>query len=162
MRQDVTVTTSYTSGLTINMEQVSMKLFLTSIATSTILQCREIKLIKDPFNCNCVVKLPHYNNLMEEYCSGVPHAVILSMLDQNAEILFQFVRDCVENDTKRGLYLFVERSRQGVPGWKIILQALDEYTHFLERMCDVKGIKRESHIYYNSYNEKFEKLMSKR
>lgn len=155
MRQDTFVTTSAISGTTINMEPVAMKFFLTNLAISTIAQIREIR-SDDEYHLE--INLPHYNELVEEYCNGVPSATLAGMLEQNIDILYQFVRDCVENDTKKGLYLLIDISRQGNPFWKIILQALDEYTEFVKNEAIKSG---RTYIRYNGLNDKFQKLMER-
>lgn len=157
MNNDTFVTTSYTTGMTINMDTIAMKMFLTSIATSLITQSREVKFIKIETFTDVDTNLPHYMDIINKYCAGVPSAHLISAMQQNAEILFQFVRDCVENNTRRGLYLLVDISRDGIPYWRLILQALDEYSAFCEKLANMRDMKYTP--YYNKYNTAFEKLM---
>ena len=156
MSQDTSVSTSVITGTTINMEAVSTKTFLTNLAMTSIAQIREME-IDD--NGNMTTKLPHYNELVDDYCRCIPSALLFGMLEQNIEILYQFVRDCVENDTKRGLYLFFYRSNHGNPFWKLILQALDEYTEFVKTVAIIHG---RTFIRYNALNEKFQNLMERK
>lgn len=159
MNQDTYVTTSFTSGMTINMDALASKMFLTSIATSIIVQVRSIKYIIINDFVDIGTNIPNYMRLIEEYCDGVPSAHLLSAMHQNVEILFRFVEDCVKNDTKRGLYLLMYISRTGNPYWELILQALDEYTEFCTTLANKRGEKYTP--YYNQYNEEFRKLMHK-
>lgn len=155
--QDTYVTTSVTSGMTINMDAVASKMFLTSIATSLISQVRTIKYIIINDYVDIGSNIPHHMALFENYCAGVPSAHFLSAMSQSADILFRFVEDCVKNDTKRGLYLLVDISRTGTPYWELIVDALDEYTEFCQRLAKKRG--QEYKPYYNQYNEEFRKLM---
>ena len=158
MRQDTSVTTSYITGTTINMDACATLSFLRNLAITTIVQIREIEFIKRYGWEEISLKLPHYEDLVEEYCPGLPSAVIQSMIDQNIEIMYQFVRDCVENNNKRGLYLMVEKSRRDKPFWKCIIQALTEYTRYIEKLCEVRNSKFVTR--YDGYNQKFEELMT--
>lgn len=158
-QQGTSVTTSYLNGTTINMDACATLMFLRNLATTTIVQIREIEFIERYGWTELSLKLPHYNDLIEEYCPGVPSAVIQSMIDQNIEILYQFVRDCVENDNKRGLYLMVEKSRQDKPFWRCILQALTEYTQYIEKLCEIRNSKCITR--YDDYNQRFEDLMTR-
>ena len=157
MKQDTFVTTSFTTGMTINMDAIASKMFLTSIATSLISQARSIKYIKIEDFVDVSTNLPHYNSLIEDYCAGVPSAHLISAMQQNAEILFRFVEDCVRNDTKRGLYLLTDISRTDKRYWELIPTALDEYTEFCKTLAKKRGTTHTP--YYNQYNEDFEKLM---
>lgn len=154
------VTTSYTTGLTINMGACEMKMFLSGLAINTIAQCREITNERDGSILKSTTKLPHHDDLIEGYCSGVHGAVLSNMLQQNAEILYKFVQDCVLNNTVSGLYLLRDAPRFGEPTWKLILLALDEYMQLQEKEFAMLD-KKIPHDFtrYNQYNEQFEKLM---
>lgn len=161
------VSTNIKLGMTINMECSSMKDFLTNLAISTIIQCREIVFYRyngaNEGSIRALSNLPYCNNLISTYCADELSAVLLSMVNQNATILYEFIQDCVENGINKNLDLLDSKSKYGKPFWKLILQALDEYTDFLERKNDTikNNIKiDEESIKYNKYNKDFEVLMN--
>ncbi len=162
MLNDTHVTTSYANGTMIQMDSVSMKSFLENIAITTIAQCREMISKERMGILESTTKLPYYDELIEQYCSGVHGAVLSNMLCQNVQILYRFVQDCVLNDTVKGLYLLYDKPRNGEPTWKLILLALDEYMDFVKREYDILGRKIPHDApKYNEYNQQFEELMTR-
>lgn len=160
MIDSTNVTTSYCNGTTINMDAVSTKFFLENLAITTIAQCREMISKERLGTLESTTNLPHYDDLITKYCSGVHGAVLSNMLAQNVHILYNFVRDCVLNETVRGLYLLHDKSKYGEPSWKLITLAIDEYVKFVEAEYKIldKAIPRDIPE-YDDYNEQFEKLM---
>lgn len=160
MIDSTNVTTSYCNGTTINMDAVSTKFFLENLAITTIAQCREMISKERLGTLESTTNLPHYDDLITKYCSGVHGAVLSNMLAQNVHILYNFVRDCVLNETVRGLYLLHDKSKYGEPSWKLITLAIDEYVKFVEAEYKIldKAIPRDIPE-YDEYNEQFEKLM---
>lgn len=156
------VTTSYVNGTTINMDAISTKNFLTNLAISTIALCREEEYRKNGCILETTAELPHYDNLIDDYCDGVHGAVISNMLIQNIQIIYRFIQDCVLNETNRGLYLMQHISRVGIPFWKILILAINEYKGFVERRLALfdENIDPEK-FPYDRYNEQFEELMSR-
>lgn len=154
------VTTSYCNGTTINMDAVSSKHFLENLAITTIAQCKEMISKERLGILESTTNLPHYDDLVTKYCSGVHGAILANMLAQNIHILYNFVEDCVMNETVRGLYLWHEKSACGEPAWKLITLALDEYMKLIKKDYEILGRAFPSDIpEYNEYNERFEKLM---
>jgi len=162
MLNDTHVVTSFANGTMIQMDAVSMKSFLENIAITTIVQCREMISKERMGTLESITKLPYYNELIEEYCSGVHGSVLSNMLCQNVQILYRFVEDCVLNETVRGLYLLYDKPRNGKPTWKLILLALSEYMEFVKREYDILGRKIPyDAIKYDKYNDRFEELMTR-
>lgn len=161
MLNDTHVTTSYANGTMIQLDAVSMKFFLQNIAITTIAQCKEMVQKERMGVLESTTKLPYYDELIEEYCTGVHGAVLSNMLCQNVQILYRFVEDCVLNGTVRGLYLLYESPRNGKPTWELILLALSEYMDFVKKEYEILGRKIPyDAIKYDEYNEKFKELMS--
>lgn len=160
MINNTNVTTSYCNGTTINMDAVSTKFFLENLAITTIAQCREMISKERLGILESTTNLPHYDDLVTKYCSGVHGAVLSNMLAQNVYILYNFVRDCVLNETVRGLYLLHDESKYGEPSWKLITLAIDEYVKFIEKEYKILGraIPRDTPK-CDEFNEEFEKLM---
>lgn len=160
MIDETKVTTSVCNGTTINMGAISTKYFLENLAITTIAQCREMISKEKLGVLESTTNLPHYDDLVSKYCSGVHGAILVNMLAQNIHILYNFVEDCVMNETVRGLYLWHEKSACGEPAWKLITLALDEYMKLIKKEYEILGREIPSDIpEYNEYNEKFEKLM---
>lgn len=160
MIDSTSVTTSYCNGTTINMDAVSAKFFLENLAITTIAQCREMISKERLGTLESTTNLPHYDDLITKYCSGVHGAVLSNMLAQNVHILYNFVKDCVLNETVRGLYLWHEKSKYGEPTWKLITLAIDEYMKLISKEYEILGKEIPRDIpEYNEYNEKFERLM---
>lgn len=154
------VTTSYVNGTTINMDAISTKDFLTNLAISTIALCREEEYRKNGCIFETTAELPHYDNLIDDYCDGVHGAVISNMLIQNIQIIYRFIQDCVLNETNRGLYLMQHISRTGTPFWKILILAINEYKKLVERRLALFNENIDPEKFpYDRYNEQFEKLM---
>ena len=160
MVDETKVTTSVCNGTTINMDAISTKYFLENLAMTTIAQCREMVSKERLGVLESTTNLPHYDDLITKYCSGVHGAVLSNMLAQNVHILYNFVRDCVLNETVRGLYLLHDKSKHGEPSWKLITLAIDEYVKFLKEEYRILGVVFPKDIpKYDEYNEEFEKLM---
>lgn len=156
---DTNVTTSYTTGTTINLGACEASNFLKGLAISTISQCREMESVEDMGILKSKTKLPHYDSLVEKYCDGIHGAVLSSMLLQNVKILYAFVQDCVLNGTVNGLYLMRRAPRNGEPTYKLITIALAEYMKLSEKEFSMLG-KEIPHDFpkYCEYNEQFEKM----
>lgn len=160
MINNTNVTTSYCNGTTINMDAVSAKFFLENLAITTIAQCREMISKERLGTLESTTNLPHYDELVTKYCSGVHGAVLSNMLAQNVHILYNFIRDCVLNETVRGLYLLHDKSKHGEPSWKLITLAIDEYVKFIKEEYRILGKAVPRDIpKYDEFNEEFEKLM---
>ena len=160
MINNTNVTTSYCNGTTINMDAVSTKFFLENLAITTIAQCREMISKERLGILKSTTNLPHYDDLITKYCSGVHGAVLENMLTQNVHILYNFVRDCVLNETVGGLYLLHDKTKHGEPTWKLITLAIDEYVKFMEKEYKILGRAIPRDIpKYAEFNEEFEKLM---
>lgn len=144
----------------INMDAVSTKYFLENLAITTIAQCREMISKERLGILESTTNLPHYDDLITKYCSGVHGAVLSNMLAQNVHILYNFVKDCVLNKNVRGLYLLCDKSKHGEPTWKLITLAIYEYVKFIEKEYKILGraIPRDTPK-YDEFNEEFEKLM---
>lgn len=156
------VTTSYVNGTTINMDAISTKDFLTNLAISTIALCREEEYRKNGCILETTAELPHYDNLIDDYCDGVHGAVISNMLAQNIQIIYRFIQDCVLNETNRGLYLMQHTSRTGTPFWEILILAINEYKNLVKRRLSLFNEDINSEKFpYDGYNEQFEELMNK-
>ena len=55
----------------------------------------------------------------------------------------------------------LEQTRQGFYEWEIILLALDEYTHYMEKKYEILGRKiPDCFIRYNALNDEFRQLMN--
>ena len=154
------VTTSYANGNMIQMDTVSMKSFFENIAITIIAQCKEIVLKECMRVLESTIKLPYYDELIEEYCSGMHGVVLSNMLCQNVQILHRFVEDCVLNESVRGLYLLYDKPRNGKPTWKFVLLVLSEHMEFVKKEYELFGRKiPHGAIKYDKYNNQFEKLM---
>lgn len=159
MVSETKVTTSYCNGTIISMEAVPTMCFLENIAITTIVQCREMISKEKLGVLERTTGLPYYDDLVTEYCPGLHGVVLANMLAQNVYILYNFVRDCVLNETVSGLHLFRNKSKNKKPVWKLITLAIDEYVKFIEREYKIRG--EETPIpAYDEYNKEFEKLMS--
>lgn len=155
------VTTSVCNGTTINMDAISTKYFLENLAMTTIAQCREMVSKENLGILESTTNLPHYDDLVTNYCSGVHGAILANMLAQNVHILYNFVKDCVLNENVRSLYLLCDKSKNGEPTWKLITLAIDEYVKFIEKEYKILGRAIPRDIpKYDEFNEEFEKLMS--
>ena len=160
MIDETKVTTSVCSGTTINMDAISTKYFLENLAITTIAQCREMISKEKLGVLESTTNLPHYDELVTKYCSGLHGAILANMLAQNVHILYNFVKDCVLNETVRGLYLWHEKSKYDEPAWKLITLAIDEYIKFLKEDYRILGRAIPRDIpKYDEFNEEFEKLM---
>lgn len=161
MLENTHVTTSYVNGTTINMDAISTKNFLTSLAISTIALCREVEYRKTNYEIETTVDMPHYDNLIDNYCDGVHGAVISNMLAQNIQIIYRFIQDCVLNETNRGLYLMQHISRTGTPFWEILILAINEYKNLVKRKLSLFNEDINSEKFpYDRYNEQFDELMN--
>lgn len=162
MLENTHVTTSYVNGTTINMDAISTKNFFTSLAISTIALCREIEYRKTNCMLEITAELPHYDNLVDNYCDGVHGAVIANMLNQNVQIIYRFIQDCVLNETNKGLYLMQHISRTGTPFWEILILAINEYKNLVKRRLSLFNEDINSEKFpYDRYNEQFEELINK-
>ena len=162
MLNKTSVTTSFVSGMTINMDLVAMKMFLEGLATTIIVQSREMNCTDNKDSVINNINLPHYNDLIEEYCDGFSSAILTNMLNQNVQILYSFVEDCVLNETVKGLYLLKAKTKTGKYTWELITLALDEYMEFVKREFKTVGKNIPYNFpQYNKYNEDFATLMLK-
>ena len=161
MLENTHVTTSYVNGTTINMDAISTKNFFTSLAISTIALCREIEYRKTNCMLETTAELPHYDNLVDNYCDGVHGAVIANMLNQNVQIIYRFIQDCVLNETNRGLYLMQHTSKNAIPFWQILILAINEYKNLLNKKTALFNDELSPDKFpYDRYNERFEELMN--
>lgn len=153
------VTTSYTTGTMISLDTTSALMFLENLAITTIAQCREMKREEYKGFLRSESKMPHFNALIEKYCTGVHGAVLSNMLRQNVQVLYAFVQDCVLNETVAGLYLMRRAPRGGEPTYKLITLALEEYMELSKGEFDMLG-KRMPNDFpkYCEYNERFEEM----
>lgn len=162
MLENTRVATSFVNGTTINMDAMSTQNFFTNLAISTIALCREEVYYKNGHILDSTVELPYYDELIDKYCSGVHGAIIENILNQNIQIIYRFIQDCVLNETNRGLYLMQQISKVGVPFWKILILAINEYKEIIKRRLALvnEEINSEKFI-YDRYNEQFEELMNR-
>lgn len=161
MSENTKVTTSYANGTIIMMNAMATKNLLTSLAISTIAMCREEKFVRDGWLTERTTNIPHYDELIDNYCDGVHGAVLRCMLVQNVEVIYNFIADCVLNETIKGLYLMQHVSRYNIPFWKLLLLAIDEYKLLVERDCsEGNEVFKESDFKYDKYNKQFESLMN--
>lgn len=163
MIDNINVATTYANGTTISMDACSAKFFLTGLAVSVIAQCREMVSIESSGILVSTTNLPHYDALVDEYCSGVHGAVLFQMIQKNVQVIYKFVQDSVLNMTNAGLYLWFDKTTDGTPAWKLLTAALDEFMKLVEKRYEILG-KKVPHdtIKYNIYNKEFEELMTPR
>lgn len=160
MNNDISVATTYANGTTISMDGCSTKFFLIGLAVSIIAQCREMVSIESSGTLVSTTNLPHYDTLVDEFCSGVHGAVLFQMIKKNVQIIYRFVQDSVLNKTNAGLYMWFDETTDGTPVWKLLTAALDEFMKFVEKRYEILGEKvPRDMVIYNEYNERFEKLM---
>ena len=163
MLNDTNVVTSYTNGTTINLGASSALSFIEGIAISSISMCREMICSTRFGVIECETRIPHYDSLIERYCDGVHSAVLHNILEQNIQVLYRFVEDIVLNKSVEGLYLFVDRGNKGMPVWKLITTALNEYMNLLEKEDNMLGECSTTKITnYSQYNAEFTELMNHR
>ena len=156
------VSTNITVGMSINMEEDSIKKFLTNLSVSVISQCRSITayrcISKHGIGLKIISNIPYYDSLINTYCDDDLSDTILSMIRQNVSIIYEFVQDCVENGINNKLDFLYEKSKYGKPFWCLILEALDEYDTFCLTLAEKSG--DSTYVsYYNQYNDKFKKMM---
>lgn len=150
------------NGTVINMDTIAAKNMLIQTAITTLTLCKEVEITKESGRMECSTDSPTYEGLINHYCPGNRTDIILSLLQQNAELLYCFIEDCVTNNTVNGLYLLTEFSKCNVPAWKVIVDALDGYVTFVHRFYDILGKEAPNiAIKYNKYNKEFSELMNK-
>ena len=155
----VKVASSYTMGTIINLEACDTYNFLMGIAATTIVQCKRVACVEDKTDEANSRFWGVYDDLISQYCPGVCEAIFSNMIRQNADILYAFVEDCIQNETVKGLYLFNRKSKYGNPGYKLITLALDEYMEMAKRYYENLGLDIPKDCKrYNMYNEEFEKM----
>lgn len=160
MLNETRVATSHSNGMFMHLDACSMYAYINGLALSVITECRNITFNARDSIIEYNTNIPHYDALVEKYISGIPSALIGSMLEQNVQILYRFVEDCVLNDSVKGLYLLRERSRFGLSAWRLIPLALSEYMNLVREEYKVLGKQLPSNLpKYNSYNDRFEKMM---
>lgn len=163
MLNQTSVVTNYANGTTISLEATSALSFIESIAISSISMCREMICSTRFGVIECETRIPHYDSLIEKYCDGVHTAVLHNMLEQNIQVLYRFVEDVVSNKSVEGLYLFRDRYNKGMPAWKLITTALNEYMNLLEKEGNMLGECSTTKITnYSQYNAEFTELMENR
>ena len=161
MSEHTKVLTSYANGTVIMTDAVATKNLLTSLAISTIAMCKEENPVTDSLLSERNTNLPHYDALIDKYCDGFHGAVLRCMLIQNVEIIYNFIVDCVLNETTRGLYLMHHVSKYNIPYWKLLILAIEEYKLLIKRDCKSKNVEfKESDFKYDKYNDDFEAMMS--
>lgn len=158
------VTTSYTTGTTINLGAIAAKMFLLNTAATVIVQSKAMNCHRGEFNMvEITMDLPEYDLLVEDYCRGVHAAFTSGMVEQNVQILYRFVQDCVMNGTVNGLYLLREKTQHGFAFYQIITKALDVYmeevTEQYEKLNELDKMKKLPK--YNEYNKRFLDLFEK-
>ena len=141
MLNETHVTSSYTTGLTINLGAIGMKDLLGSLAINIIVQCKQMKTVKARNILESTMDIPLYDELINEYFCGVHGAVLSNMLASNVNILFKFMQDCVLNKTVEGLYLICERRTRGNKAiYELIPYALECYMDLLKkRLSNVRS-----------------------
>lgn len=160
MLEETKVVTSYTNGTNINLNTIPASNFLTSIAISTIVMCKTMKLTRNNTTLEWASDIPYYDDLVDKYCEGVHGAVLSNLLRQNVCIIYRFMEDCVLNDTNKGLYLLMHVSRDGTPLWRILIDAIKAYRTFIESEYELMDDKLLSDDFiYDKYIDDFEKLM---
>lgn len=153
------VTTSYTTGTTINLDATSALMFFENLAITTIAQCREMVSTEHLGILKSETNMPHFDVLVEKYCDGIHGAVLSNMLTQNVRVLYEFVQDCVLNETVAGLYLMRRTPEGGEPAYKLITLALEEYMELTEKEFGMLGKKMPNDFPdYCKHNKRFEEM----
>lgn len=149
-------------GMSIAMDYVEMKYFLESIAISTIALCKDLEFakVKEPNILVSSSSSAKYDKLVNDYCFG-NH---LLLLNSNVTILYNFVQNCVLNESVKDLVLLTEIPRTKTckfPVFKLITTALDDYMDLIKRKYAVMETVPTDTIPYNKYNKDFIKMMEK-
>lgn len=157
--RDTKVLTSVSYGTCICMDACDTLSMMRGLSLSLISYCESVKMKE-----NHGILVSEANNgrtdyYIEKYCNGVHGAVLNHTYRQIADTLHAFVRDCVENRSVRGLFLFRDRSIHGNPGYKIITVALDMYDDLIDKQYEIMGEGRpHDQKTFSEFNAMFEHL----
>lgn len=154
---DPKVITSCTNGTIIEMDANDALNFLVGLSITVINTVRDT-IEEDKVRKSCDHDVMH---LIEYYNSGSPEAIYSCILQTNADILLNFVKDIVSNENTKALYLFYHRSnrKNGCP-YDLIVKALED-VHQYYMVYGNDNYKRDMSNYFNRYNENFINLINK-
>lgn len=155
---DPKVITSCTNGTIVQMDANDTLNFLVGLSITVINTVRDT-IEEDKVRKSCDHDVMH---LIEYYNSGLPEAIYSCILQTNADILLNFVKDIVSNESTKALYLFYHRSnrKNGACPYDLIVKALED-VHQYYMVYGNDNYKRDMSNYFNRYNENFINLINK-
>lgn len=155
------VVTSVTHGTSIHMDACCTLKTMRAIALSLLSFCDNARLRNQSG-----ILLTEANNgkidfYVERYCHGVHGAILNRSYEGFADILYNFVLDCVKNQSVNGLYLWYEKTLDGYAGYEIITHALEVYDEFITHQYEVMNEKRPHNSKnYAEFNDRFKELFA--
>lgn len=155
------VITNYANGTMIQLNANDALNFLEGLSITVINTVRDTIEEENKFGNKVKKSCDHeVMHLIEYYNSGVPEAIYSGILMTNANILLQFVRDIVLNETTRGLYLFYDSSnrRNGAAPYDLVIKALEDVHQYY--MVHSDEYKRNQRNHFNRYNDEFIRLVN--
>lgn len=156
---NVSVVTNYTNGTSIFLDANPAANFITGLAISVIIALRDT--INEEDECKFEITKSNDQDIMDllsEYCEGRADGRYCAILETNVKILFAFVRDVVENENVKGLYLLyhMKNTKNGKSTFDLVVKALQDAHQYYSRYEKYKNNKS---LHYNRLNESFLKLV---